>query len=255
MTSIHLQAEEIAQLILESNNSVAFTGAGISAESGIPPFRGEGGIWSRYNPEVLELDYFFRWPLKSWTVIKEIFYNYFGDVKPNAGHNILAKWENEGILNAVITQNIDNLHQMAGSSEVYEFHGTTARLICTVCNTTFSSEIILSKEMPPLCADCNGLLKPDFIFFGEGIPSKAYQKSIDAARKCKLFFIIGTSGEVSPANQIPVLAKESGAKIIEINKETSLYTKRISDYFLMGSSGEILPLIDHYFQLKKESLK
>jgi NAD-dependent deacetylase len=251
MTSIHLQAKEIAEIVIKSTYSIAFTGAGISAESGIPPFRGEGGIWSRYNPEVLEIDYFFRQPLKSWTVIKEIFYNFFVDVKPNAGHKILSKWENEGMLDAIITQNIDNLHQMAGSREVYEFHGTTSRLICTDCNKTFSSESILSEELLPICTDCNGLLKPDFIFFGEGIPLKAYQQSIDAARKCKVFFIIGTSGEVSPANQIPVLAKESGAVIIEINKETSFYTNRISDYFLQGSAGEILPLIDHYIQLNK----
>ncbi|MDO8899633.1 MAG: NAD-dependent deacylase [Bacteroidales bacterium] len=253
MNSIHSQAKEIAGVIIKSRYSVAFTGAGISAESGIPPFRGEGGIWSRYNPEVLELDFFFRQSFKSWAVIKEIFYDFFQDVKPNAGHNVLAKWEMEGLLHALITQNIDNLHQKAGNHEVYEFHGTTSRLICTYCNSIFSSESVLLEQLPPRCVDCNGLLKPDFIFFGEGIPEKAYQQSIDAARKCKVFFIIGTSGEVSPANQIPALAKESGAVIIEINKEPSMYTNRISDYFLQGSAGEILSLIDHHIQSKKEN--
>ena len=238
--------KEAARILAESKHIVAFTGAGMSAESGIPPFRGEGGIWNKYDPESLDIDYYYRHTQNSWSIIRKVFYDYFNnsDVKPNPGHLVLAKWEKEGRLDSVITQNIDDLHTVAGNTTVHEFHGNMSRFVCTKCGVKFPANSIKMTEKPPVCPKCGGLLKPDFIFFGEGIPSDAYYGSIEAAEKCDAFVIIGTSGQVSPANMIPGIAKQHGAKIIEINMEPSTYTKRISDIFLQGKSGEILPKID-----------
>ncbi|MDP3442613.1 MAG: Sir2 family NAD-dependent protein deacetylase, partial [Ignavibacteria bacterium] len=171
--------------------------------------------------------------------------------EPNPAHKLLSKWEQTGLLKAIITQNIDDLHQQAGSKVIYEFHGNSSRLMCTICETKYTSSSLIFNNLPPLCEKCNGLLKPDFVFFGEGIPEKAYLNSFEAAQYCDLCIIIGTSGEVSPANQIPVLAKKSGAVIIEVNMDKSLYTNGVSDYFLKGSAVEILSQIDLYLEKNK----
>ena len=237
---------EAARLLAESKRIVAFTGAGMSAESGIPPFRGEGGIWNKYDPESLDIEYYYRYTQQSWSIIRKVFYDYFNnkEVKPNPGHETLAKWEKEGRLSCVITQNIDDLHTVAGNNHVVEFHGNMSRFVCHKCGTKIPAKSIKMTEVPPVCPQCGGLLKPDFIFFGEGIPQEAYYASIDAAENCDAFVIIGTSGQVSPANMIPGIAKQHGAKIIEINMEPSAYTQRISDLFIQGKSGEVLPKID-----------
>ena len=238
--------KEVASLLAASKHIVAFTGAGMSAESGIPPFRGEGGIWNKYDPESLDIEYYYRHTQQSWSIIRKVFYDYFNnsEVKPNPGHEVLAKWEKDGRLDCVITQNIDDLHTVAGNTKVLEFHGNMSRFVCTKCGKKFPAKSIKMTYLPPECPECEGLLKPDFIFFGEGIPQEAYYGSIDAAENCDAFIIIGTSGQVSPANMIPGIAKQHGAKIIEINMEPSAYTKHISDYFIQGKSGEILPQID-----------
>ncbi len=163
-------------LILNSKCTIAFTGAGISVESGIPPFRGENGLWSKYDPNVLDLGNFQLNPIESWKVIKEIFYDFFGKAKPNTAHFVLAEMETKGFLKSIITQNIDNLHYEAGSKEVYEFHGNSRMLVCPYCsNKSIAAETDLIEI--PLCNHCHAVLKPDFIFFGEGIP-EAYQKII-----------------------------------------------------------------------------
>lgn len=240
------QVKEAARILSESKHIVAFTGAGMSAESGIPPFRGEGGIWNQYDPQSLDIEYYFRHTKDSWGIIRKVFYDFFDNskVQPNAGHRVLAKWEREGRLDCVITQNIDDLHTVAGNTKVFEFHGNMKRFICCKCGNKFPAKQLHFSEEPPVCPNCNGLLKPDFIFFGEGIPQDAYDGSMDAAQHCDAFVIIGTSGQVSPANMIPSLAKHHGAKIIEINMEPSTYTHHISDIFLQGKSGEVLPAID-----------
>jgi NAD-dependent deacetylase len=238
--------KEAARILADAKHIVAFTGAGMSVESGIPPFRGEGGIWNQYDPESLDIEYYYRHTQASWSIIRKVFYDYFNnsEVKPNAGHKVLAKWEKEGRLDCVITQNIDDLHTVAGNSTVLEFHGNMSRFVCSKCGSKFPARSIEMTEEPPMCPQCGGLLKPDFIFFGEGIPHEAYYGSIEAAEKCDAFIIIGTSGQVSPANMIPGIAKQHGAKIIEINMEPSTYTRRITDVYLQGKSGELLPKID-----------
>ena len=242
--------KEAARILSEAKRIVAFTGAGTSAESGIPPFRGEGGIWNKYDPDALDIEYYYRHTQESWKIIREVFYNYFNNmnVKPNPGHEILAKWEKEGRLTCVITQNIDDLHTVAGNTVVYEFHGNMSRFVCIKCGRKVDAKSLKLTEKPPHCAHCDGLMKPDFIFFGEGIPEDAYYGSVRAAENCDAFVIIGTSGQVSPANMIPGIAKRNGAKIIEINMEPSTYTHYVTDVYLQGKSGEILPKIDALMQ-------
>jgi NAD-dependent deacetylase len=238
------QLRQAAQLLNNSKYAVAFTGAGISVESGIPPFRGSDGLWSKYDPIVLDLGYFHRNTKASWKVIRELFYDFFGKASPNAAHKTLAEWEQKGILKSIITQNIDNLHQEAGSKVVYEFHGTASTMVCLDCASKYPSPEINLKKLPPTCSKCNGILKPDFIFFGEGIPEEASYKSFEAAEKCDVFIVIGTTGEVMPASMLPPTAKKSGAKIIEINPEVSYFSHQLSDIHLMGKAGEVLPLLN-----------
>lgn len=229
-----------AKLLKESKYAVAFTGAGISVESGIPPFRGSTGLWSKYDPIVLDINYFFNNTVDSWKVIRELFYDFFGKANPNPAHISLAQLEEEGILKSIITQNIDNLHQQAGSKTVYEFHGTASSMICTKCGEKYQARDVDLTNLPPKCK-CGGVLKPDFIFFGEGIPEEANKMSFQAAEQADVFILIGTTGEVMPASMLPTKAKQTGAKIIEINTETSNFTNSITDIFLKGKAGEILP--------------
>lgn len=241
--------QNAAEIIKDSNHITVFTGAGISVESGIPPFRGENGVWNKYDPSKFAIDYFYDNPEHSWELIKEVFYELYNKAKPNKAHKVLAEWEKQGIINAVITQNIDGLHQRAGSNEVYEFHGTTSKLVCLSCKQKFNldneddvSELL--ADSPPRCPKCGGLLKPDFIFFGEGIPQKAYKSSIKETKIADLFLIIGTTGEVMPASLIPQEASSKGAKIIEINIKPSNYTNNITDVFLKGKATEVLKKLD-----------
>jgi NAD-dependent deacetylase len=238
--------EAAADKLKKSTYTTAFTGAGISVESGIPPFRGPQGLWSKYDPIVLDLNYFRQHPEKSWAVIKEIFYDFFGKAKPNAAHFALAQMEKKGLLKNIITQNIDHLHQEAGSREVIEFHGTSHSLVCMKCHKPFHIQDISMDVLPVRCDRCGGLVKPDFIFFGEGIPPRAYEKSLEAAEKADVFLVIGTTGEIMPASQIPFLAKENGGFIIEINTEPSRYTSTLTDIFLQGKATEVMQtLLQH----------
>jgi NAD-dependent deacetylase len=230
----------VADIMSKSKSMIAFTGAGISVESGIPPFRGPQGLWSKYDPKCLDLDYFHLNPKDSWIAIKSIFYDFFGSAKYNLAHKVLANLEEKGILKAIVTQNIDNLHQQAGSKVVYEFHGNSQKLICLQCGTTYAPSQVDLNHLPPVCKVDKRVLKPDFVFFGEGIPENAYRKSLQVAQKADVVLIIGTTGEVMPAAMIPGEAKRNGAVIIEINTEESNYTHSITDFFLQGKASEIL---------------
>ncbi len=231
--------QKAVDLILYSEYTIAFTGAGISVESGIPPFRGENGLWSKYDPNALDLGNFHLNPVEAWKVIKEIFYDFFGEAKPNDAHLVLAELEKQGLVKAIITQNIDNLHYDAGSREVYEFHGNSRMLVCPYCDKKVVAEET-DLNYIPLCDKCHAVLKPDFIFFGEGIPEEAYKKSVEAAQKADLVIIIGSTGEVVPAASIPPFAKQNGAKVIEINPEESSFTGSITDIFLKGKATEVM---------------
>jgi NAD-dependent deacetylase len=240
MNSLINKINETVKLIKNSSRTTAFTGAGISVESGIPPFRGENGLWSKYNPVFLDINYFYQYPGKSWPLIKEIFYDFFGQANPNAAHYALAKIEQKGLLHSVITQNIDNLHQIAGSKEVYEFHGNSRNLICQKCSKYYPVKEIDLSNLPPKCEKCGSVLKPDFVFFGEPIPVVANTNSFKEAEEAEVFILIGTTGEIMPASLIPYEAKKNGKKIIEINIIPSNYTSNTTDIFLQGKATVIM---------------
>lgn len=236
--------QKAASLLLKSSHTVAFTGAGISVESGIPPFRGKDGLWSKYDPKVLELDYFFHEPDVAWPKIKEIFYDFFGEAKPNVAHTVLARMEREKLLECVVTQNIDNLHQAGGSKKVWEFHGNSQWLICPGCKKKLHVDDVDLSQLPPRCVADGEVLKPDFVFFGEGIPDAAYHHSFEQASQCEVMLIVGTTGEVMPASMIPFEASKRGATIIEINPEPSCYTDKITDLFIRGKAGVIFQALE-----------
>ncbi len=223
---------EAAKIIKKSSHITAFTGAGISVESGVPPFRGKEGLWNKYDPAILDINRFYADPEKIWGYIKEIFYDYFASAKPNIAHEFLADLENKDLIKAVITQNIDDLHQEAGSENVLEFHGNSKKLICIKCGQKYPVNESTFDNLPPKCDKCQGVLKPDFVFFGEAIPNGTRELSYQEAESADLFLIIGTTGEVYPASMIPIYAKDNGAKIIEINTKKSNYTDQITDIFL-----------------------
>jgi len=235
--------KKAAGSIKEASFITAFTGAGISVESGIPPFRGENGLWDKYDPKLLELQYFLQHPEESWKVIKEIFFDTFGNAKPNRAHEVLAEMEKAGYLHEIVTQNIDNLHQEAGNTIVHEFHGNSRNLVCTKTGEMLPVAYADLDAIPPMHPATGGLLKPDFIFFGEGIPTQAFQESIEAAAKSDVLIIIGTTGEVMPAGQVPMIAKDNGATIIEVNIDESVFTRNTTDIFLPGKATEIMDML------------
>jgi len=231
--------KQAVDILKRANLAVAFSGAGISVASGIPPFRGENGLWSKYDPTMFDIDFFMQNPEEAWRLIKEIFYSLIFKAKPNAAHYALA-----ALQYPIITQNIDGLHQEAGSSEVVEFHGTAKTLTCTKCKAKYGIETIdLHSKETPRCKICSGVLKPDFVFFKEPIPKDALSRSSFLSSTCDVMLVIGTTGEIMPASQIPYLSKRNGATIIEINIQPSNYTNEITDIFLKGEAERILPLL------------
>jgi NAD-dependent deacetylase len=229
-----------ADLIRYSAHTVAFTGSGISVESGIPPFRGKDGLWGKYDPVFLDIDYFHQHPEKSWPLIKNLFCDYYGNVKPNTAHRALAMLEKTGLLQAVITQNIDNLHQEAGSKTVFEVHGSCRHLVCEKCLKKYPVAEVCLKNLPPACPACGSVLKPDFVFFGESLQEPANTNSFNEAKKASVFMIIGTTGEVMPSSLIPLEAKKYKSKIIEINTAPSGFTSAVTDIFLQGKATDVL---------------
>lgn len=229
-----------AELMKYSTLTVAFTGSGISVESGIPPFRGKDGLWGKYDPVFLDIGYFHQYPENSWPLIKKLFCDYYGNVKPNAAHLTLAALEKTGLLHSVITQNIDNLHQEAGSKTVFEVHGSCRYLVCERCLKKYPVAEVNLENLPPVCPACGSVLKPDFVFFGEPLQEPASTNSFTEAKKAGVFLIIGTTGEVMPSSLIPLEAKKNKCKIIEINIAPSDFTSSITDVFLQGKATDIL---------------
>jgi len=209
--------ERAAQAIRGSEKVIAVTGSGISAESGIPTFRDEGGIWEKYPVhEYATLDAFLNDPEKVWRFFRDLA-EQFGRCKPNPGHYALAELEQLGKLDAVVTQNIDSLHQEAGNTRVVEFHGNARRLRAPGSPQTEPLDIMNFPGKPPYSAE--GVpMKPDVILFGEMIPEDAFVEAEDLARTCDVCIVAGTSGAVFPAAQIPYTAETCGAFIIEMKK-------------------------------------
>ncbi len=232
--------EEAVKIISGAKHLVAFTGAGISAESGIPPYRGENGIWNKYDSNMFDAEYFSKEPAKCWNLIKKAFFEVIKQAKPNDAHYRLAELEKKGLLKSITTQNIDNLHFLAGSKNVIEFHGNTRESVCQNCGLVHSNEDLDFEQPIPRCSKCGGILKPDFVFFGDPIPIDAYERTDEEFRKTDVVILIGTSGVVYPAAQFPIDAAFRDAQIIEINTEKSLYTDYITTVFMQGKASEIM---------------
>ena len=234
--------QQVAALIRGSRRTVALTGAGISVESGIPDFRSPVGLWSRFDPmEYAHIRAFLFNPARVWVMLKELDATLMA-ARPNPAHYALAEMEARGRLLGVITQNIDNLHQGAGSQRVVEYHGNAFRFVCMTCNGQHPRESLDFSRTPLYCL-CGGLIKPDVVFFGEQIPPAAQEEAEELAMECDLMLIIGTSGEVAPANYLPEIAKHHGAMIVENNLEPTRLTRLVSDYFLPGAAGKLWPQV------------
>jgi NAD-dependent deacetylase len=237
------RSSQAASLLRSAKHLTAFTGAGISVESGIPPFRGPGGLWTRHDPRTLELSYFRSHPLECWKVLRELFYEHLAQAQPNDAHRVLARWEARGRLKAVITQNIDNLHFQAGSRNVIEFHGHTRTLTCLQCARSVQAADLDLGRLPPHCA-CGGVLKPDLVFFGEDIPPQAWQAADEQIEQTDVLLVIGSTGEVYPAASLPWRASELGAQIIEINPTPSSFTAAIQPLLLAMPAARALTELD-----------
>jgi len=255
-----------ARDLVESKYAVALTGAGLSTESGIPDFRGPSGIWTK-NPEAERRAYqsyqeFLEDP-KKWWEERLAGPSLLGDLAkamPNPGHHALTELEELGILNCVITQNIDALHEKAGTKNLLEYHGSAVKLRCMSCGLRFRRDefdlekLIRENQLPPRCPTCQGVIKSDTVGFGEPIPSDVAHQSLEEAWKCDLMLICGTSAVVYPFANLPRIAKQRGAAIIiEVNAEpTPLTEERISDYLIQGKTGEILPsLVEEVKRIRK----
>lgn len=236
----------IASAVKDSQHVIAFTGAGISAESGIPTYRGEGGLWTKYDPNLYaNIDYFLQDPSYYWRFFRDVRYPMIKQVKPNPAHLALAELELTGNLKAVITQNIDGLHQEVGSSSVIELHGTTRTICCMECARKYSMDEAFQKletAIPPRCSKCSGILRPAVIFFGESLNPRVLDQAYQEAGRCDFLLAIGSSLLVFPAADIPVRAKQEGAALAIINKDpTSL--DDMADYVIHEEAGKALQQI------------
>ena len=227
-----------AKIICQSKKTIALTGAGISVESGIPDFRSAGGLWERFDPmEYGTIGAFQAAPEKVWQMLQEVSH-LLARARPNPAHIGLGRLQEMGLLHTIITQNVDYLHQEGGATRVIEYHGNAKTLSCLWCHQRYSEDQ-LGDQIPPKCS-CGKILKPDVVFFGEPIPRKALEESFELATSCTALMILGTSGEVAPANTIPETAKRVGATIIEINVEPTVLTQYLTDIFLQGKAGEVV---------------
>ncbi|RJQ70217.1 MAG: NAD-dependent deacylase [Desulfobacteraceae bacterium] len=240
MTDLSSLIEQSAQACARARRGVALTGAGISIESGIPPFRGKGGLWEKIDPmKYAHIEALERNPAEVWQVLFLGIADHLTKAAPNAGHKGLHRLEQMGVLQTIITQNVDGLHQAAGSGDVIEFHGTHARLRCMSCHQSALWHTVSLEVIPPRCG-CGGFLRPDVVMFGELIDTALLQRSQTLAATCDVMLVVGTSATVEPAAYLPVLAKHNSAFIIEINPEPTPLTHRISDVTLLGPAGEMM---------------
>ena len=236
--------EAAAGLLARARHGVAFTGAGISAESGIPTFRGEGGLWRRYDPfKVSSIESFIADPGLYWSVARERGRESLA-AAPNAGHAALASLELAGHLTAVVTQNTDGLHLDAGSRTVLELHGSGRRVRCLDCGfeePRGEVQARLEHELPPRCLSCGGShIKPTVVFFGEAMPVAATTAAFELARGCDLMLVVGSSLVVYPAASVPAAALEAGAPLVIVNAEPTPLDAA-AQVVLRGRAGEILP--------------
>lgn len=254
-----INIKKAAEMIKAASRIVVFTGAGISTESGIPDFRSPGGIWSKYNSDDLTYQKFMESEENRkiyWKYDQER-YPAMRDAKPNAAHNAIVELEKMGKLIGLITQNIDGLHQDAGSSKsiTYELHGTVREVGCLKCSARWPREEItdlMEKNgiEAPLCSICQGPLKVATIAFGQAMPEQVMMRSFELANSCDLFITLGSSLVVQPANLLPLQAKKAGAKLILVNMSNTPYDE-IMDVIITGKAGESMSaMLAEYNNLK-----
>lgn len=232
--------ESLAKAIQNSPSTAVFTGAGMSTESGLPDFRSSQGLWGKYRPE----------DLASIDALNRNFDNFvdfyrkristLGEVKPHRGHELIAQWESRGLVKGVITQNVDGLHQAAGSAVVYELHGTLKKVRCQSCGREFPSEDFSDQST---CERCGGKLRPGVVLFGEMLPEDALADAIALAEDCHLFLVLGSSLAVSPANYLPERAKGKGAGLYIINRDPTPLDY-MADGVINDSIGKVLEAVE-----------
>ncbi|HXG65574.1 MAG TPA: NAD-dependent deacylase [Blastocatellia bacterium] len=244
MMVINEVTDELITMFDSARRVAVLTGAGISAESGVPTFRGGGGsqIWTWRGRPVTELS-----SAELIATDPKLVWEWFDyrrgmlkEIVPNPGHYALAQWEQRFEDFTLITQNIDDLHRAAGSLNVLELHGNIWRARCLRCRSTFEARESPLEENPPPCLACNGPARPDVVLFGELLPEGIFERAEEAAARADLFFVIGTSAVVYPAASLPVVAKQAGARVIEINPERTDISV-FADVTVLGKAGEILP--------------
>ncbi len=241
---------KLIEVLKEAERLVFFTGAGISAESGIPTFRGKEGLWNKFKPEELaNFDAFMRNPELVWE-----WYNYrrkiVHEAKPNAAHLTIAEMQNHFKDVTVVTQNVDNLHRRAGSKKIFELHGNIEKNFCISCKKNHDKDLDFSHGVPK--CDCGGLIRPGVVWFGEFLPEDQFRGGELAAMKADVFFVVGTSAVVYPAAGLVYTAKVSGATIVEINIEETEISSSVN-YSYFGKAGEILPRIFEEYKKKINS--
>lgn len=243
---------ELIEKLARANYVVVLTGAGVSAESGISTFRDPDGLWVKFNPvELASIEGFLSNPQRVWD-----WYQYRREVlqkaKPNAGHYAIVEMERMFPQFKLITQNVDRLHQSAGSTNVIELHGNIIENHCFDCKKLYYGEVSFPNGVIPRCPECGGLIRPSVVWFGEMLPVDALRDAELAAEECDVFFSIGTSAEVYPAASLPYIAKRNGALIIEVNPNFTQLTKLV-DFHIQETSAKALPVIvDLVKKIKKE---
>jgi NAD-dependent deacetylase len=242
--------EEAADALAAARRVVVLTGAGISAESGVPTFRGADGLWRTYRAEALATpEAFARDPALVWE-----WYDWrrglIAPVRPNAGHTVLAGWQGlfEGF--DIVTQNVDGLHALAGSRNVVELHGNIWKLRCTREGTVEERRETPLPTIPPLCPNCGALLRPHVVWFGEALDADVLEGAYRLSTACQVMLVIGTSAVVEPAASLPLAARRAGARILEINLEPTPLTPQ-ADHFIPGKAGEVLPILDKRLRDKR----
>lgn len=237
--------QQAARYIVSGHPIVAFTGAGISVESGIPDFRSPGGLWAKYDPAVYcNFEVFLERPELFWEMAAEM-HESVSRARPNPAHLALAELEQLGLLSCVITQNVDNLHQLAGSKHVNELHGNASTSTCMSCKEKFATDELMLKlklnenSRLPRCPVCDSVIKMDAVLFGEALPQGIMENSMLAATKAKVLLVVGTSLMVSPANFVVDLCKRSNGKVLICDPKPS--NAGLADVMLCGPAGELLP--------------
>ena len=237
----------IVQLMHRAKRCVVLTGAGVSAESGVPTFRGDDGLWGKFKPEELAtVDAFLANPKLVWE-----WYNWrrkiIGEVKPNPGHYALVEMEKLFDHFVLITQNVDGLHRRAGSQNILELHGNINKNKCLECASQFPDDIEIKPDEIPVCPQCGGKIRPDVVWFGEMLDGNTINQAFDESAKADIFFSIGTSAIVHPAASLPVEAKRSEATLIEINVDKTPLSYA-ADYHIEEPSGQFLPVLLEKFK-------